>query len=407
MWKVISDRYLSRKIFARVHSIALELMAQDDVPASAGISRGLPGMALFLAYAANATNTKEYAIRSLSMVDRAIAELETATRLDMHPFTGFPGSIWAIDHTLHVLGELGPAESISLEYDSLAMEMVASPWQPGYDLIGGLVGHGLFALLRSARGAATVLAVLDRLSASAEPMAGGIAWRTPQRTLAGEQERSKYPNGNFNLGMAHGTAGAIALLAEARSAGIAIPRGLLEGALSWLVSVRNPEGMPSAFGYNAEEPTVSRLAWCYGDPGVLLALLKAEISGCSECSTFTRCVAEKILHRSIDTSMVVDAGLCHGAAGLAHLYNVFFQVTGDVRFKALCISMYKHALSICDRDQEAYGQFWKRRTVLGHEIGLGYLIGAAGTGLALLASVSTLEPDWDAPLFVGAHTRGR
>jgi hypothetical protein len=80
------------------------------------------------------------------------------------------------------------------------------------------------------------------------------------------------------------------------------------------------------------EPAPSRLAWCYGDPGVAAALLVAA-QAVGEKSR-ERQALEIALHaaaRPPEQARVVDAGLCHGAAGLGHLFNRMFQATGEKR----------------------------------------------------------------------------
>ena len=39
--------------------------------------------------------------------------------------------------------------------------------------------------------------------------------------------------------------------------------------------------------------------------------------------------------RSTEESGVVDAGLCHGAGGVGHLYHRLYRTTGDARLKAI------------------------------------------------------------------------
>ena len=89
----------------------------------------------------------------------------------------------------------------------------------------------------------------------------------------------------------------------------------------------------------------------------------------------------------------MDASLCHGTAGLAHLYNRLFQSTGE-------------------RDFAVEARYWIERTLEYRGVGgiagyrraefdgtqiddTGLLNGAAGIALALLAAASNVEPGWD------------
>lgn len=73
----------------------------------------------------------------------------------------------------------------------------------------------------------------------------------------------------------------------------------------------------------------SRLAWCYGDLGIAIAL--AEMGKCLDRSELSVLSHEIILYSSqkrlnpLENS-VRDAGLCHGAFGIAMIYRYFAKV---------------------------------------------------------------------------------
>ena len=89
---------------------------------------------------------------------------------------------------------------------------------------------------------------------------------------------------------------------------------------------RYPAWQPS----DAPGPPASlRLAWCYGDLGVAAALLGAGLhavrAGLARRGPGARARVRGALRRRGDR----HAGLCHGAAGIAHLLNRMAQATGD------------------------------------------------------------------------------
>jgi uncharacterized protein YyaL (SSP411 family) len=107
------------------------------------------------------------------------------------------------------------------------------------------------------------------------------------------------------------------------------------------------------------------------------------------------------LHASTGRSSgVVDAGLCHGAAGLAHIYNRAFHATGDARFLQAALVWFQKTVNMqTDHGYGGFQSFMKARdaTVVENpwRDDLSFLSGAAGIGLALLAGVSDVEPNWD------------
>jgi hypothetical protein len=75
---------------------------------------------------------------------------------------------------------------------------------------------------------------------------------------------------------------------------------------------------------------------------------------------------------------VVDASICHGSAGLAHIFNRLYQATGQSVFRSAAEEWLQHLVETWCPDAEP-----------------GLLTGAAGVGLVLLAASTPHEPRWD------------
>jgi hypothetical protein len=107
---------------------------------------------------------------------------------------------------------------------------------------------------------------------------------------------------------------------------------LLERAVCWLLAAER-RGGGFAIAVGARAP--ARLAWCYGDAGVASAL--AQAAAATGEATWRR-AAIRLAHgaaaRSFASSGVVDGGLCHGAAGLVHIFDRLHRATGDARCAA-------------------------------------------------------------------------
>jgi hypothetical protein len=99
--------------------------------------------------------------------------------------------------------------------------------------------------------------------------------------------------------------------------------------------------------------------------------------------------------RDPETTEVRDATLCHGAAGLAHLFNRLYQATGDPRLREAALHWAERTLEM-RRPDEGVGGFraWRAGSPEGRS-DPGFLTGAAGIGLALLAAATPVEPAWD------------
>jgi lantibiotic modifying enzyme len=275
-----------------------------------------------------------------------------------------------------------------------------------YDLISGLVGIAVPVLQRiadgkaSPSGEAVAHSILDQLERLARPMPTGVAWHTPPDLLP-EWQRALAPDGYTNLGLAHGIPGVVAILARYVAAGVDIRRArtLLEGGVEYLRSVASPTfGARYAAWLPAQRGDApSRVAWCYGDLGVAVALMSAATATARDD---WRAAALDLAHgmaaRSFDASGVVDAGLCHGAAGVAHLFNRLSQATGDAELARRADAWFTRTLAM--RRTDAIAGFPRGLPVSGTmtwEPGADILTGASGVALALHAAISPIEPAWD------------
>ena len=399
----------AERVSAAVHEIAAALASAPLPPEGRGASlaAGQAGQAVFHAYLALAENDEAQADLAAALLDGAVEALAT-TPLPPMLYVGFPGVAWVAEHLQGRLFESGE-EDPNLDVDeALLGALDRSPWPGDYDLITGLVGLGVYALERLPRPTARALLekIVERLAERSERMPAGISWFTPPERLP-EWQRELHPNGYYNLGVAHGVPAVVAVLAGAAAAGVDRARPLLDDAVRWLLAQRQGPESSSCFStsfYPGEDPSLSRLAWCYGDPGVAASLLAAARAvGETAWEEEARAIARLAASRSAETAMVRDAGLCHGAAGVAHLFNRMYQATGEEPLAEAARFWFDHALAI---RQPGEGIAGFRVWTAGQDGGPpwrtdpGFLEGTTGIGLALLAAVSSVEPAWDRVLLV-------
>jgi lantibiotic modifying enzyme len=148
----------------------------------------------------------------------------------------------------------------------------------------------------------------------------------------------------------------------------------------------------------------ARLSWCYGDIGIACALLYA--ARCVQNMVWEKealAIGRRAALRSFEDSGVQDATICHGAAGVLHMFNRLFQATGEDVFKDAARKWLQRTLNlrqpgigvagyrtlVVDEQQNAY---WESMS--------GLLLGAAGIGLAMLATIARREPLWDRPMLI-------
>jgi hypothetical protein len=430
-WQPLLQDALKDRALESVQAIVDDLAPLSLAPAgNPSLAGGTAGLALLYGYLARTQGAPDYAataVRLLQQATAAVADKPGSASL----YGGLTGVGWALAHLRGRLPGLDGEEDLAAIDEVLLDHLCQSPWSDDYDLISGLVGFGVYALERVARpepskgvgpgartpfedsGRATqcLQRVVDRLAETAEHSVEGFTWKTSS-ALIHPEDRGMFPRGYYNLGLAHGVPGVVALLGQVCAAvsrlvpgesgdGPETARALQEGAVQWLLARQGAGGFAAWLepGKDADKP--APLGWCYGDPGVAAALLGA--ARCVAKSAWEReaqAIARRASRRPADQAGVVDAGLCHGAAGLGHLFNRMFQATGEAGLAEAARFWFEQALTM-RRPGRGIG---------GYEAWLpgdmtwvtqpGLLIGAAGIALVLLAAATPLEPCWDRMMLV-------
>ena len=213
------------------------------------------------------------------------------------------------------------------------------------------------------------------------------------------------PDGYFNLGLAHGIPAVIALMAKMIEAEVEVDRAraLLDGTVRWMLTVAPPRAggrFPSWRGRGADDHA-ARLAWCYGNPGVvvpLFAAARATRNPAWEAEALA--LARDMAARPFESCGVSDMGICHGAAGVAHLFNRMYQATGDEVLGDAARRWIDRLLEMRRPGEEVAGFPFLHRDagVDTWKADRGMLMGATGVGLVLLAATTDVEPSWDRAL---------
>jgi lantibiotic modifying enzyme len=369
---------------------------------------GDAGYALLFTYLALSTGESRYTEFVEEYHARA---LDGAATLSLPPalYSGFVGIAWMDCHLNRVLFRSDDDSTEDVD-DVLGTLLREAPWRRPFDLILGLVGYGVYFLEKSAPSSDLVSLVLDRLVETSETQPDGMTWHTPQEFIKLPKVVAEYPDGYYNLGVAHGVPGIVAFLARLLSSGVAPPRtrALLVEAVRWLLAQRLDHGgaYPS-WMYPGKPQKPARTAWCYGNPGVAGTLmLAARATGDSQWGQSATTMALASARVPYDETQVIDAGLCHGAAGLALMYLRWWWMTSDPVFEQAARSWLARTLALRRPGQGIGGYVSWSTPVLPpgqlHSFSDSdwrpdprFLTGATGVALALLAAVSDVHPDWD------------
>ncbi len=371
-WRPLLDGADRQAALDLVDRIARDLSSR--APESGGLlDGGSAGHATFFGYLGKALEDDRHADQSFAHLERAAG---AADQLPLALHDGLVGVGWAIRH-------LQPAEQEDDDLDDAILtflERPPLPYQPA-DLLYGDLGIAVYALERGAAGQGALARIAERLSATALRDPRGIFWRV----YAG------YVNG----GVPHGVPGVIAAMAPVAAAG-----ELVAGAVSWLCGQRLPDGgFPGSVRGEQPEPPV-RQGWCYGDPGVSMALYRAG-RGNPDWRQIALERARFVGALDLAGARLQDASLCHGTAGVAHILNRMYQDSGDAELEHAARVWFGRVVEEA-REGQGVGGYRFAREDGGSVADPSILTGAAGVGLALLAAATPVAPDWDRLLLLSA-----
>lgn len=353
-------------------------------------------LALFWAYAAGALDDEASATSFTSASTALIAQVDAQNVPIYGLHDGLAGAGWVLSHISD--GAIGGLDALDNAI-AARIELVRD-----CDLVYGLAGDAIYFLERHAAAAvcaaSAITRIVDRLGSLALRAADGVTWFKPPSQLIGERAIES-PHGHYDCGVAHGVPGVIAALARiATTDGVAdhtraLARSLAIDSLAWMrasVLPPHPRGRLPPWRVDlGTPPPPSGSGWCYGEPGVAVALWTAA-RRLGESEDLWRELARDSARRSIADSDISTPGLCHGAAGLAFLYDRCFHATGEGVFADAVERWLDQTLAMRSPGHGPGGFTLAAGTMKGSQQ---LLFGATGIGLALLAIAGLGEPSWD------------
>jgi hypothetical protein len=272
-----------------------------------------------------------------------------------------------------------------------------------FDVISGLAGMAAYLMIRE-HCDAVVVKILEKLVWLSEIEGKTPRWYTPYELLDLQARSEEYRHGLIDIGLAHGVAGALAMMSIGLKQGYEV-RGLeeaVERTAYWLVIHSSPPGLEWGVAIpltqdlapGRRRPPTS--AWCYGTPGVARAVhLAAAALQNEELFRTATCAMEKDLERTLrsiqrarsgDACDEPDITVCHGLSGNLQVSWRLFRETSDERIRE---KIERLTLIVLDIYQLHAGAPSTRTP--------GLLKGEVGILLALLSATSDLHENlgWD------------
>jgi lantibiotic modifying enzyme len=408
-WEAITtDKNVLTKIEEISKIVSTNTHSQKDPIES--IFGGYAGNTLYMYYASVFHQNTDYRTQADEMLESLVGQLS----FKQYSYcNGLAGVGWLLCH-LQTNQLIDPQDNIFEEVDSLLVQDMLKQLKVGkYDYLHEGLGltHYLLHQLPNPTIQEGLEEVVELLMQQNKATTTEDAyWYAVLNPLRKPDEATHI---GVNLSLSHGLTSIAFILAELYKKDIATEttKNLLLKLLHYIWSCQLDTSFACCFPNVIEEnvpPTHSRLAWCYGDVGMGIALWQvAKMIG---HEGYQAKAIDVLLHstkrRNIVENYVLDAGLCHGSAGLLHIYNRMYQHTGIEAFKETALYWLQVTLDKATFEDGLAGfktYYASAPTNWRNEVGI--LEGVAGIGLVLMAATSTIEPAWDEMLLLSSSLR--
>ncbi len=399
MWKSIYTEP-NQSIKEKIQSIATEIKKHNIDPNNIGLLGGNSGLLLFLFYFAKYSNKVEYEELGYEIIDSIFDSLNNKA-----PQTPFSGGLAGIGWTINHLVDNGFFEADTNEIFSdvdvvLYKTMIENIKNKEYDYLHGALGFGMYFLSRPLTDEikSYLTHVIDELeNIGIKEGSDKIKWVYPF-------ELNENNKKIYNLGLSHGIASIIAFLSKVYEKGIHQNKSkeLLTKSVNYLLGQELDTNQFTSHFPSVIEPGInpnsSRLAWCYGDMGITIALWQAGKK--FQNKLWKERAIEVLVHNSKrknpEDTLINDAGLCHGSIGVAHIFNRMYNYTESKELKEAAKFWTEKTIEMATFPDGLAGfKKYSPTDEPKYVNSYGFLEGIAGIGLSLMATISEIEPNWD------------
>lgn len=392
MWKGLVSENRKNIFSQKLNEITNVLENNFSKINETGLLSGKLGIALYFFYYSSYSGKEKYANLGLDIISDVFKDIRFVNFSD-----GYAGLGWTIEHLVNEGFIDSDAKSFLMNFDGpLEKHMIEDIKDENYDYLTGAFGYVLYFLKRLSCDEIEVnlSQFLQNLNAT------GINTQEKYKWTSIVNAKQKLMG--VDLGLAHGQISIVALLIKIVGIGIASDgvSEMLNGAIKYIIDqhefLETRLSVFPNFIIEGIEKDNSRLAWCYGDLGIGITLWRAsQVLKDKKLESFSiKVLIHTTKRKDLQSNFVRDAILCHGAAGVAHIYNRMYNYTLINEFKEASQYWFDETLKMA-RFKDGYAGYksyygeniWKNQ--------LGLLEGIAGVGLSLISAISHIEPSWD------------
>ncbi|MNK08294.1 Lanthionine synthetase C-like protein [compost metagenome] len=375
----------------------------DELFQDHGIMRGAAGIALFRLYADRYLLSEE----NTALTDALISSIiDSIAQTKSYSFSdGIAGIGWFLNHIQkNELQDLGLDPLLNVLDTILENPLRYELERGNYDYITGSLGIALYYLGRDTEASRELVAyTIRKLEKQAHQITPeSIAWALPEVET---DEQSVY-----DLGLCHGNASILAFLLKTHEAGIEqeITQKLINGVVNYFLTIaRETPEISGSYWPNLEDGRTgikSRLAWCYGDVGIAITILRAGIlTGNEEWREKAVEVLElNAKRRELKANQILDAGLCHGAAGLAFMFGEAGKLSQNAVLMETATYWLEQTLAFDTHPDgiAGYKTYFEGQNEVFYYPAAGFLEGVSGVGLGMIGILVPEASGWKECLFL-------
>jgi lantibiotic modifying enzyme len=386
---------------------------------------GYSGLATIFGYANEIFPDSGYDLLAHKYLKASIEQIEsTKAPKPLGAFSGLTGIAFA---ALYLSGDSGSYKSLLTSLDNiilknteeLAIKLKSSKEGLAryyFDVISGATGIGAYLLMR---GQKESLAALDKILDAMIYLIGKnedlLYFYTPNIHLF-DWEKQIFKSGVLDCGMAHGVAGPLSLMSLAymhdvkregmkesieQICDLLVKRAKISKDETDMPGIVEIERHDDKMGIELEEkiklsnqfiPT--RVAWCYGNPGISRALYLGGRAIKREKYIENAISGMKTAYKKMRDKEIVDSPtFCHGIAGILEITLRFMNDTNQSLFREQGILLLNQLYEMNQEDSLlGYKNISFDRKL---EDNCGMLEGTSGIIMTLLAATSNIEPACD------------
>ena len=401
---------LNHELETKLREIGNALNSKDFSQEDIGVLSGTTGVALFNFYYCQLINESAYHEKGIEALELVVERINGGYNISSL-CSGITGALWALEHLNHRNFIEFHSDEFLASFDSLISEtMFLELRKKEFDFMHSSLGYAYYFLLRYDQTKRSDLKklykgylseVVASLENSAQQHSNGLRWSF---------NLDSHPSfKGINLSLSHGMSSILVILSKIYEQGLFQKQilKLLRGGVDYILGFEKHEpGLfsmyPAVINEALGKDENSRLAWCYGDLGIGLGFWHASKS---LKDSDLRNKALQIFNYSTkrtnsEETMVIDTGICHGAFGIAQIFNYIYKETRDVHFRTSATYWIDCGLKMADQSDVCAGfNQWNGRNQK-WEYKYSLLEGIAGIGLVIIDYLMDEQNHWDECLLI-------